>query len=224
MEILATVIVIVGCLVCTVASIWLLVAAFRVSIGWGLLLFFLGWTWIPLIIFAVKYWDVAKRPLILYGAGLIVVLGAAGISVFALGLELDGLIDETGGLVAVSDSEIESTEEVLPPPRPTAQPTHPSWEAIVREVDRDKGDSWETFVPSPTPITGRPGRGWMTWDEIPAHIGKAVVIELENGPTMTAALEAVEPDRLRVRHVIGGGEASYWIEREQIAGIRPASG
>ena len=52
------------------------------------------------------------------------------------------------------------------------------------------------------------------------NIGHVVVVELISSTVMTTALEAVEPDRLKVRHVIGGGEASYWIEREQVKQIR----
>ena len=92
---------------------------------------------------------------------------------------------------------------------------------MVKEVER-REESWEAFVPSPTPISGRPGEGLLTWDELGTLIGHAVVVELENDTVVTAALEAVEPERIRVRHVIGGGEASYWIERAQVRLVRPA--
>lgn len=211
---------VIGGLLGFAAWIWLLIAAFRVSIGWGLAIFFLGWTWIPLIIFAVKYWKEAKRPILLYGASVVVLIVASLIAIFAFGLELDSIIEEGGGIIARPGAKIDSENGVLPPPRPTAQPTHQSWEAIVREIDRDKGDSWETFVPSPTPVTGRPGEGALGWDEASGYIGRRVVIELTNSTVVTAALEAVEPDRLKIRHVIGGGEASYWIDRDQIDLIR----
>jgi hypothetical protein len=209
-------------LVAFAAWIWLLVVAFRVSVGWGLALFFLGWTLIPLVVFAVQQWETAKRPVILYAASCLVMLVTSAVAVFALGLELGSMVSQGGGLIARSGAEPETETNVLPPPRPTAQPTHPSWEAIVREIDRDDDATWETFVPSPTPITGRPGAGGLSWDELGSWIGKAVVVELSNGTVVTAALEAVEPDRLRVRHVIGGGEAAYWVERDQVDYIRPA--
>ena len=64
-------------------------------------------------------------------------------------------------------------------------------------------------------------RGGLEWNELGSLVDRVVVIDLANGTVATAALEAVEPERLRIRHNIGGGEASYWIERDQITRIRP---
>jgi hypothetical protein len=139
--------------------------------------------------------------------------------VFVIGMNLESIAGETGGLVARPGADVETDRPVLPPPRPTALPTHPSWEAIVREVDRDNDDTtWEEFVPSPTSATGRPNQ--LSWSELNAHVGRAVNIELVRGTPITAALEGAEADRVRIRHVIGGGEASYWIDRDQITSIR----
>lgn len=60
----------IGMLIATVASIWWLVAAFRVSILWGLATLFL-----PLanLVFAIVHWDEAKSPVLfsLLGVGMI---------------------------------------------------------------------------------------------------------------------------------------------------------
>ncbi len=211
----------IGCFISLVAGIWLLITAFRVSVGWGLLIFFLGWTWIPIIVFAVKYWDKAKRPIIIYGAGFAVAVLATAVGTLVLGLELGSVMEDSGEFVAMPETEIEPDRPVLPPPRPTALPTHPSWEAIVTEVDRGQEDtSWEEFVPSPTPATGPPDQ--LSWAELNSFAGRTVIIALKRGVPITATLEGTKGDRIRVRHVIGGGEASYWIEREKITGIRLA--
>jgi hypothetical protein len=208
----------IGGLIGLVAWVWLVVLAFRTSIGWGLLILLLGWTVIPIIIFAVHHWDEARRPLVLCGIGVVVWLAAAGLAALGFGIELESVVpggDSTrrrGTSTVVDDN-------VLPPPRPTAQPTHPSWEAVVREMQRDPV-GWETFVPSPTPVTGRPRAGALSWDQLESNLGRSVVIELENNTDVTATLEAVEPQRIRVRHVIGGGVAAYWIDRDQIRLIR----
>jgi hypothetical protein len=188
-----------------------------VSIGWGLLLFFLGWTWIPIIIFAVKYWSEAKRPLILYAAGFLAMIATMTVGGVVLGLDLASMAGEES-FAATPGAEIDRDDPVIPPPRPTALPTHPSWEAIVDEVDRKEDTSWEELVPSPTPVTGRSNQ--LSWDELNTYAGRAVVIELEKGTTITASLEGAEAGRVRVRHAIGGGEASYWIERDQVISIR----
>ncbi len=216
---LPEVLLLVAALVTMGAGIWLLVAAFRVSIGWGLLIFFLGWTWIPLIVFAVKYWEQAKKPLILYGVGVVLSLGAILYSGVVLATAFDSLPDGPERPVGRPTTG----DEILPPPRPTAEPTHPSWEAIVHELEGDAAESWETLVPSPPPIDERSGPGVLDWNEAASHIGRKAVIALGNGKSITATLEAVEPSRIRVRYVIGGGEASYWIEREQVEFIRLAN-
>ena len=220
--VLTTALLVIGGLIGLAAWVWLLVVAFRVGIGWGLLIFLLGWTWIPIIIFAVKYWDLAKRPIMLTVLSVVISGAAYAIAVLVIGMNLDSLAGETGGLVAQPGADVEIDRPVLPPPRPTALPTHPSWEAIVREVDRETDDTtWEEFVPSPTPATQRTNQ--LSWSELNAHVGRAVVIELVRGTPITAALEGAETERVRIRHVIGGGEASYWIERDQIASIRLAN-
>lgn len=217
--ILTTALLVIGGLIGFAAWIWLLVVAFRVSVGWGLLILLLGWTWIPIIIFAVTYWDLAKRPIMLTAVSVVVSGAAYAIAVFVIGMNLESIAEETGGIVARPGADVEADRPVLPPPRPTALPTHPSWEAIVREVDRESDDTtWEEFVPSPTSETGRPNQ--LRWSELNAHVGRAVNIELVRGTPITAALEGAEADRVRIRHVIGGGEASYWIDRDQITSIR----
>ena len=220
---LIAVLLVIGGLIGFAAWVWLIVVAFRVSVGWGLLVLLLSWTWVPIIIFAVRYWEKAKRPIMLWGVAFVLHLAAVLIATLALGIELGSIVDETGGLIARPGAEVNIEDRVLPPQRPTAEATHPSWEAIVREIDRDKGDSWESHVPLPTPVTGGSRKGLLSWDEAAGYIGRAVILELNNNTTMTAALEVVEPDRLRVRHVIGGGEASYWIERDQVKRIRRAN-
>lgn len=217
--VLTTALLLTGGLIALAAWIWMIVIAFRAGIGWGLLILLLGWTLIPVVIFAVYHWDDVKQPVVLYAFGL--VLGGIGSVISSTGLEGGHGPATAGGSVAgAAQREVEARPDVLPPPRPTALPTHPSWEAVVGEIDGEPARSWESLVPSPTPVTGRPGGGGLGWDELAGRIGSTVVLELANNTIVTATLEAVEPDRVRVRHVIGGGEASYWIGRDEIALVR----
>jgi hypothetical protein len=210
---------VIGGIMCFAAWIWLVVAAFRISVVWGLVMLLLSWTLIPIIIFAVQNWNVAKKPVILYGAGIALNIAAYAIMVFVLSASLGEAIDEGGTFVAMPGADVQPPEtEVLPPPRPAAEPTHPSWEAVVEEMDRGTDGNWESFVPSPTPDRGRRDLGW---EQAASYAGREIVLELTNDTTVTAVLEVVEPDRMRIRHSIGGGEASYWIERDQIRSIRP---
>lgn len=224
MTVLTVWLLVIGGLIGLVAWIWLLVIAFRTSLGWGLLILLLSWTWIPVIIFAVRYWVTAKRPIILLAVGFLFSLAACLIAVLVLGMGFDSIVEAASGPDAHSEPSIknERDQSVLPPLRPNPVPTHPSWETVAEEVDRDNDPSWEAMVPTPTPITGRPGE-WLNWEELPGFIGRRMVLELENNTVLSAALEAVEPDRIRIRHVIGGGGASYWIDRDQVARIRASN-
>ena len=216
---LVTILFIVSSLVCLVAWIWLLVVAFRASLGWGLLVFFLSWLLIPIIVFAVKFWTEAKRPVILYALGMILAFAAGGTAVFVMGMELGAMTGDDGA--SVTSDGVSPGGAVLPPPRPTARATHPSWEAVVKEIEREDDGDWEALVPTPTPVTGR--ATGLAWDELPGHIGRRGVVKLTNDTTVVAALEAATSDSIRIRHVIGGGEASYWIKRPEIEHIRLAN-
>lgn len=59
MEIIVGIMIFLGVVLAFVSNIWFLVAAFRVSIWWGLACLFL-----PIVscFFLIVHWDVAKRP------------------------------------------------------------------------------------------------------------------------------------------------------------------
>jgi hypothetical protein len=220
MELLALSLLIAGGLVGLVAWVWLLVLAFRVGLGWGLAILLLAWTWIPIIVFAVRHWPEVRRPILMWGTGFLLSLCGAAVSAVAVGLRLPVLADQGDGLVAQPGDDSRPAEPLLPPPRPTAEPTHPTWEAVVREIERDAHTGWESFVPSPTPVDGRSGPDVLSWDDLAAHVGRKLVLELDNGSVIGATLEGVDGDRARVRHGIGGGEASFWVERGHVKRIR----
>jgi hypothetical protein len=61
-----------------VAGLWLLVAAFRVGIGWGFAVLFLG----PLgaLIFVIQNWEESKTPFKIWVFGLVLFAGGFGLS------------------------------------------------------------------------------------------------------------------------------------------------
>ena len=80
---------------------------------------------------------------------------------------------------------------------------------IAKRFDLDDAGEAEV-VADPGRLGDRHRASFRVEDAALAQIGEGV----------TAALEGAETDRVRIRHVIGGGEASYWIERDQITSIR----
>jgi hypothetical protein len=69
MTALAFILLLIGFLAAAVASIWMIVNAFRVSVLWGIVVFLFGPAW---LVFCFKHWDMARRPLycLLIGCGL----------------------------------------------------------------------------------------------------------------------------------------------------------
>lgn len=214
---LTALLLVVGGLIGFISWIWLVVVAFRVGVGWGVVMLLLAWTWVPIVIFAIQYWHVAKQPILLWILACVISASAYAVGLVALGSEVEALRPPAGVDVG-TDNGSGSSAELLPPPRPTAEPTHPSWEAVVNELERPADGGWEEHVPPPTPVNGP--EKILSWDQTKTRIGDVIVLELTNNTSVTAVVEAVEPDRIQVRHTIGGGEASYWIERDQVASIR----
>ena len=68
---------IIGSITLAVGAVWLLIEAFRISFLWGIACIF-----IPLVsfIFAISYWDRAKKPFIVYLTGLTILIISVSIS------------------------------------------------------------------------------------------------------------------------------------------------
>lgn len=80
MEALGGILSLIGALAMAGGGIWLLVVAFKKSVGWGLASLFLG---IPAFIFVAMNWAISKKPFLTWLGGfacavLGAVLGVAG--------------------------------------------------------------------------------------------------------------------------------------------------
>jgi hypothetical protein len=218
---LSLVLLVIGGLIGLSAWILLIAAAFRVGTGWGLIVLLLGWLFIPLIVFVAQHWYVAKRPVRILAVGLaITVAGYAVGTLAAVGTFDDDWADNEGPASETAEDSSESSR----PRRPTPRPTIPSWEKIVEETEKaralDRGPIVDS-TPTPPPTTGGPRS--ITWEEAKGYVGGYIVVKLTNGTEVGGSLDAVEARRLRVRQIIGGGEAAYWITRDQVESIQPQS-
>ena len=79
---------VIGGLALLVGGVLVVVAAFRINRGWGLVVLFLSWLIIPLVVFALRYWSKARTGLvialvgfILSGLGWFVFLGSEAMTV-----------------------------------------------------------------------------------------------------------------------------------------------
>ena len=74
-EVLGSILVVVGMMVVVAGGLWILVLAFQESVGWGIACLLCG---IAQIIFLIQFWDRCSKPFLIQLAGLaLAVIGAA---------------------------------------------------------------------------------------------------------------------------------------------------
>jgi hypothetical protein len=218
---IAWILIAIGSVASFVGFIILVIAAFRVSIGWGLAILFLSGLLIPLILFLVKYWPEAKNGFliqlvgwVLSAVGVFVLVGSmasaamAELEDFEIPQELrqgdfESLPSEPGTFESEPVSEPASlppTPTPLPTPEPTPTPVDegPATYELEAAVDEDL----------------------IEYDDLEKHVGALVEIRLKDGSRARVRLESVTPDKLRVNQRLGGGSMSYSINRDTIKEIR----
>ena len=216
---IAYILIAVGGLALLVGGVLLVVSAFRINTGWGLVVLLLSWLIIPLVVFALRYWPRARTGLLIALAGLVVsglgwfiFVGSAAMSVaetepleYSRGIQMtrpEGE-SETASNFDYSESSPQPTE-TAPLPQPTATPTPEP-----------------TRAPDPTP-TRVANSIWQTvpYAEIDQYIGERIQLELTDGNSMTVVLESVSPNRITAAQRMGGGWVTYPVQREAIRHIR----
>jgi hypothetical protein len=215
--------------------VMLIVTAFRMGIGWGLVVLFLAWLVIPLVIFLVKYWAEARSGFLVMLAGLItaglggfVLVGSVATSAMAEfeNLEVEPfettqpmVIEESGGAEAPSAVD-ESGTPFDDPEWPTRSPVAEEAAEITEEVE-----------PTPTrpPLQGTAGLGSrLNWrpltntTDLPGYVGELIELRLQEGEVIRVTLVAVERDVLHVNQRVGGGSMSYAVPMELIKEIHVA--
>lgn len=203
-----------------VGSVVVVVAAFRINTGWGLVILFLSWLIIPLVVFALRYWPQARTGIlvsligvVVSGLGWFVFLGSAAMALtepepfeYSRPDEASGPDDDYEGGTGFGDSM--STSLPTPTaalPQPTATPTPEP-----------------TKAPEPTPTQLTTDSNWRTvsYQELDQYVGTRIELELTDGTTMRIVLESVSPSRITAAQRMGGGWLSYPVQRDTIREIR----
>ena len=202
-----------------VGCVLLVVAAFRINTGWGLVVLLLSWLIIPLIVFALRYWPKARTGLLVSFGGLIVtglgwfvLVGSAAMTPtepepfeYARGVDPPRL-DEADDARLYDDSSAAVAPPTAPAalPRPTATPTPEP-----------------TEVPEPTPTQVTSLREQViTYQDLDQYVGERIHLELTDGTSTRVVLESVSPTRITASQRIGGGWVSYPVQRDAIREIR----
>ena len=148
-------------LVSVIGSIWMLIAAARVSVLWFLAVLFIPGA---ILVFAARHWDVAKKPFILAaGPGLI------GIGAAILIPNLVAYREQAEESTPAFEESAPSLPDAASPSRETAPP--PQGSALARGGPGElaerflKGDASATCPPDATLSGARPPKGFALWCE-----------------------------------------------------------
>jgi hypothetical protein len=207
------------------------VAAFRVSVVWGLLVLFVPFA--PLV-FLVKYWAEAKKPFMFSLAG-------AGVGVVGFFFLFSGAV--AAGRAAVTEAATHARAEtmkaegidrgvperakvvaVTPPPSepaPVAEPTaDDAGEAVPQTAEAGSVDETEAFErlkesPDAAPISEE-----IRQVDLAHHIGQRLLLVDRTGREMRGTLLSVGPRALRIERELSGGSVSYNVARADLKEIR----
>ena len=193
------------------AYIWLVVVAFKRSVGWGIGVLLLSP--ISAIVFAVKYWQESKKPFLLYigsvSASIAMVFamfafvgGSAVMSLANQMQELEG--GEVGGTEVAAFMEqqmdpleesgllnAEEQEQLPQKPQTTGDATQPTPVESQPESSRLLPPVAETPDPLHTePATGARTRDLVRMSDVSRHVGQVLRVVADNGRTFQGRLVA----------------------------------
>lgn len=216
---LAWLLIVLGGLASLVGGFMLVVAAFRVSVGWGLALLFLSWLVVPLVLFLVKFWPEAKRGFLISIGGWVVsaigwfiVVGSVASTAMA---EFDGVqLDRPVTFEPVAADEPSTGvlwDEPAPDPEPDPVPIEPlpTTAPTATAVDEEPAVQAQ-------PQRGDDGVDVIALDEVAGHVGALVSIRLKDGSVARVTIDAVSEQTVTVTQRLGGGAMSYPIRRDTI--------
>jgi hypothetical protein len=215
----AYVLIAVGGLALLVGAVLVVVAAFRINQGWGLVVLFLSWLIIPLIVFALRYWSRARAGLLIAIGGLVVsglgwfvFLGSAAMALTEPEpFEYPRPAEDTRLDEDKETSSAFGNAAATAPPTPTVAPPQPTSTPTPEP----------TRTPQPTP-TRVANSMWRTvpYRELDQYLGSRAQLTLSDGTSLSVVLESVSPNRITVAQRMGGGWVSYPVQRDTIREIQ----
>lgn len=197
--------------------VMLVVLGFKKSLGWGLVVLFLSWIFIPLIVFLIKYWDEARLGFLVMVGGLL----ASGVGGFIL----------VGSVATSAMAEFESfeipqsgtVEQTVDEPYPAFEPEPTEIEVEPEPPDEQPPDK-EPEPDRPPPAGAVLGERveWQpidSMDALAAYEGEVVKLQMTDGTEITVTLDAVRGDVLQVTQRVGGGAMGYSVEKSDVRQI-----
>jgi hypothetical protein len=219
-------------LVVFAAYVWLLVVAFKESALWGVLV--LLFSPITAIIFAIKYWDQAKKPFLVYVGS-----GAASLAIVFMMFAMVGgqMMQMAAEVQDQMGDELADAQQASAPVPEAAVPTPP----IQAEVHQtgDAGDTTEVVTTdvvttdavatprqepamvstavSTTRVTRRGDR--IALSNIESHIGEKMRVETNEGSEFVGHYLGRRDDQLEFEKSMRSGSFSVFIGSHEIKSL-----
>lgn len=208
-------------LIAFAAFVWLLVVAFRQSALWGVLVFLLSP--ISAVLFAVKYWDEARKPFLAYAGSIagcivlaVIMIGFVGAPMVQMAAQMNegevgqdeavevmeetmDRMETTGMLDAEDKAELGEMRGVLDPMKEDAQETDPA-EGVKVALLETESDPESAL----TARSNRPGDK-VSIREIENFVGERLRVVTEDGVEFVGAYIGRSGDELEFAKNLSAG-------------------
>jgi hypothetical protein len=202
-----------------VGAVMFAVAAFRVSVVWGLLVLFVPFAG---LVFLVKYWAQAKR-------GFLVSLAGSAVAVLGFVIVSAGIAATAKAQLAAFAAEAQSqvkpetarqrhaaprpvADAPEPPVQEPAAPPAPERGLAVRSLGEPRG------FPDVSPETADPGE--ISTKDLARHVGEELLFVEKDGGSVWGKLVEVSPKMLRIERRLHGGSVQYDLPLADIRTVR----
>ena len=210
---LGVLLLVLSAIVSLVGSVMFSVAAFRVSVVWGLLVLFVPFA---ALFFLIKYWAQAKRGFLVGLAGSAVAL--VGFLAFSAGVAAKAQ-GQLGAIASQMKSELERQQKVPFPapseaaPAPSSPSSGGSLPALQARAQRALAD---IPLDAGDPREIRP-------KDFARHVGEDLLFVDRDGDSVWGRLVSVGPHALKIERHLHGGSVQYDLPLSGLRTVRTDS-
>jgi hypothetical protein len=216
---------------CFVGFVWLVVVAFRRSVGWGLAVLFLSP--IAAVVLAIKHWRETRTPFLIYAGSMACAVlffaAAAVVGIMAFGGAATQVAQEASETAAAPSAvtfvvEPESEDDALEPPVETTAGSAATAGQLVVDSDGEaltvaswspRGDRGSSSLD-----LGLPPMGDLSPGDAERLVGYEVRIVDNRGQTHVGTLEQVSGGKLVLTRHLSSGTFSYKLDSSSISSLR----
>ncbi len=219
---LGVLLLVLSAIVSLVGSVMFAVAAFRVSVVWGLLVLFVPFAG---LFFLVKYWAQAKRGFLVGLAGSAVAL--VGFLAFSAGVAARAQ-GQLGAVASQMKSELERQQKVaLPAPSGEEPPAAPAEAAPAPSSPSSGGSLPALQARTPRALPDLPLDAGDPREIRPKdfarHVGEDLLFVDRDGDSVWGRLVSVGPRALKIERRLHGGSVQYDLPLADVRTVRTDS-